>query len=239
MNIVIDVGNTRAKAGIFSQEKLEEKISFDSMAHLQQFLNDQSFQYALISSVGIATEEIASWVKVTEKKWMLSPSLSLPIQIHYATPETLGVDRIAAVCGAFALFPEKNCLVIDVGSCITYDVLDQKGNYYGGSISPGLEMRLKAMHTFTAKLPLVKINQHVNLIENSTESCLQSGALFGVLAEIEGIIVKYNKNYPELRVIMCGGDASFFENQLKPTIFAAPDLVLKGLNRILLQNASH
>ena len=238
MNIVIDVGNTRAKAGIFSQEKLEEKISFDTIAHLQQFLNNQSFQYALISSVGIATAEITSWVKVTEKKWMLSPSLPLPIQIHYATPETLGVDRIAAVCGAFALFPEKNCLVIDAGSCITYDVLDQKGNYCGGSISPGLEMRLKAMHTFTARLPLVKVNQQVNLIGNSTESCLQSGALFGVLAEIEGIVEKYNQNYAELKVIMCGGDASLFENQLKPTIFAAPDLVLKGLNRILLQNAS-
>ena len=153
--------------------------------------------------------------------------------------ETLGVDRIAAVCGAFALFPEKNCLVIDAGSCITYDVLDQKGNYCGGSISPGLEMRLKAMHTFTARLPLVKVNQQVNLIGNSTESCLQSGALYGVLAEIEGIVEKYNQNYAELRVIMCGGDASLFENQLKPTIFVAPDLVLKGLNRILLQNASY
>jgi type III pantothenate kinase len=239
MNIVIDVGNTRLKAGIFSQEKLEEKISFDSKEHLQEFLHQKSFENALISSVGITPAEIVPWVNVTEKKWVLSPLLSLPIQNLYATPETLGADRIAAVCGALSLFPEKNCLVIDAGSCITYDLVDQQGNYWGGSISPGLEMRLKAMHTFTARLPLVKLNKQVNLIGDTTERCLQSGALFGVLTEIEGIIEKYRANYPELKVIMCGGDASLFENQLKPTIFAAPDLVLKGLNRILLQNASY
>jgi type III pantothenate kinase len=187
----------------------------------------------------MAAAEIAAWTNVTEKKWILGPSLPMPIQIRYATPETLGVDRIAAACGAIALFPGKNCLAIDAGTCITYDFIDHAGNYWGGGISPGIEMRLKAMHTFTTRLPLVKVNQQASLIGNSTESCLQSGALFGVLGEIEGIIQKYDQNYQELKVIICGGDISLFENQLKPTIFAAPDLVLMGLNRILLQNASY
>jgi type III pantothenate kinase len=162
----------------------------------------------------------------------------LPVVNLYATPLTLGVDRLAGVCGAQQIFPLQHCLVIDAGTCITYDFLDKEGKYYGGGISPGLKMRFQAVHTFTAKLPLVTPKGHVPLIGNSTESCIQSGVVNGVLAELDGIIDQYGKKFEGLRVILCGGDAMFFENQLKASIFASPELVLIGLNSILNYNVN-
>ncbi|HEY5825470.1 MAG TPA: type III pantothenate kinase, partial [Cyclobacteriaceae bacterium] len=154
----------------------------------------------------------------------------------YATPTTLGVDRIAAVCGALEIYPNGNCLVVDTGTCINYEFIDAKGEYLGGAISPGIHMRLEAMHKFTARLPLVTNNPDAQLIGNSTATCMQSGVTNGVIAEIEGIITRYSHLYPDLGVILSGGDYSLFENKLKPSIFVAPELVLSGLNRILLHN---
>jgi type III pantothenate kinase len=151
----------------------------------------------------------------------------------YTTPKTLGVDRIAAVCGALQLFPQRDCLVIDTGTCITYEFLDRNARYHGGSISPGIAMRFEAMHRFTSRLPLVKPEINVPLVGDSTESAMQSGVIQGVRAEVEGIIQKYTDQYPDLKVIICGGDVRFFENHLKQTVFVAPDLVLIGLNLIL------
>ena len=237
MNLVIDAGNTRLKVGIFLEASLKEKKSFDSSDALKLFLQKNFFNNLLISSVGMSADEIASWATVSGQKIILTPSLPLPIKNQYSTPETLGVDRIAAVCGALDIFPDRNCLIIDAGTCITYELLDHNANYWGGAISPGIEMRLKAMNTFTARLPLVQIKADADLMGNNTERCLQSGAWNGVIAEVEGIIARYEKKYPELVVILCGGSASLFENRLKPTIFVAPDLVLSGLNRILRHNA--
>ncbi len=148
------------------------------------------------------------------------------------------MDRLAGVCGAIELFKETDTLVIDAGTCITYDFVDKQKNYFGGSISPGLKMRFKAVHTFTAKLPLVDSANAVGLIGDSTESSIQSGVINGMIAEIEGIIMRYQDKYPGLRVILCGGDTAFFENKLKASIFAAPDLVLIGLNSILIYNVN-
>lgn len=237
MNAVIDAGNTRAKAGIFNGKDLQEKSTFSSLEELKKFLSRNTFDNVLISSVGISATEIAESANAKDLCLTLSHILPLPIKIKYATPHTLGVDRIAAVCGALDLFPQRDCLVIDAGTCITYEWLDKEANYYGGSISPGLEMRLKAMHTFTARLPLVNVNPEVDLVGDSTEHGMQSGAWYGVLAEMEGVIDRYKIKYPEIQVLVCGGNASLFENRLKHTIFAAPDLVLGGLNRILLHNA--
>jgi type III pantothenate kinase len=162
--------------------------------------------------------------------------LPLPIKILYATPQTLGVDRIAGSCGALQLFPGKNTLVIDAGTCITYDFTDSSKQYYGGSISPGLKMRFQAVHTFTARLPLVSPAENPELIGNSTETSIQSGIVNGTVAEIDGIIDRYRQKYPDLQVILCGGDGPFFENKLKASIFASPDLVLIGLNSVLIHN---
>ena len=146
------------------------------------------------------------------------------------------VDRIAGVCGAQQKFPGEPCLVIDAGTCITYDFLDRQGNFLGGGISPGLMMRFQAVHTFTSKLPLVNPVEKVNLIGDSTERCIQSGVINGLAEELNGIIRRYQGEFDGLRVILCGGDARFFENILKGPIFAVPELVLSGLNSILNYN---
>lgn len=236
MNAVIDAGNTRAKAGIFKGKNLHEKISFSSMNELKKFLSENTFDNVLIGSVGTSSTEMAECANVKHLCLALSHTLPLPIKIKYATPHTLGVDRIAAACGALELFQGHDCLVIDAGTCITYELLDKEATYHGGAISPGLEMRLKAMHTFTARLPLVEINQDVSLIGNTTESCMQSGVLFGTLSEAEGIIDRYRQRYPALKVVLCGGDAPLLHRLLNPDYTVAPDLVLHGLNTILLYN---
>ena len=236
MNLVIDSGNTRFKAATFSGMHLEKKYSFLNREELKDFLNHHTFDNAIVSSVSLDGNEMLGWIKASKKK-LLTHLLPLPIQIKYKTPETLGVDRIAAVCGAIDIFHDKNSLVIDAGTAITYDFIDNHGNYEGGAISPGIEMRFESLHTFTERLPLVTKTGDLPLIGNSTETCIRSGVLNGVVAEMEGIINNYKQLYPDLGVVLCGGDSFFFENKLKPTIFAAPDLVLSGLNRILLHNA--
>ncbi len=218
-------------------DQLQESMLFYSLHELPLALAKRSFENALISSVNHLPSEQELVINVLGKKLLLTHHLPLPINLMYKTPETLGMDRIAAACGASSIFPERDCLVIDMGTCINYEFIDAKKNYHGGSISPGMDMRFKAMHTFTARLPLVKLNSQVQLTGTDTEKCMQSGVFYGIVGEIEAMILQYQQKYPQLLVILCGGDASLFENKLKPTIFAAPDLVLMGLNRILSHNA--
>jgi type III pantothenate kinase len=237
MNIVVDYGNSSAKVGIFDQRALTDKRVFREEAALKDFLQNFPADHFIISSVNTEAETVVSWT-TAKNKFILHHTLPLPVKNLYATPQTLGVDRIAGVCGAQQIFPATNCLVIDAGTCITYDFVDAQGNYHGGSISPGLKMRFDAMHTFTARLPLVHAVADPALIGNSTETCMQSGAIFGLIEEIEGIIRRYSEKFDGLKVILCGGDTGFFENKLKASIFASPELVLSGLNSILLHNVS-
>lgn len=233
MNLVVDSGNTRIKIGLFKDRELIMKKSFLKLTELKDFMLASSADHLLVSSVNHDSTEILSWSNSTGKKISLTSLLSLPIRVAYQTPQTLGVDRLAAVCGAQDLFPTRNCLIIDAGTCINYELLDAQNVYHGGAISPGITMRFEAMHKFTARLPLVSANENIDLIGNTTATCLQSGVMNGVLAEVKGIIKQYQVLYPELTVILCGGDYPFFENRLKPAIFVAPELVLIGLNRIL------
>lgn len=236
MNVVIDAGNTRTKVGLFEGTELVRVETFLDLESLKKFITATTASHVLVSSVNHDPAEILSWSKAQGKKISLSSALPLPIHLEYKTPHTLGVDRLAAVCGAQELFPDKNCLIIDAGTCINYEFLDAHGVYHGGAISPGISMRFEAMHTFTARLPLVTANAHVGLIGNSTETCMQSGVMNGVVEEVKGIIRQYQILYPDLTVIICGGDYTFFENNLKPSIFVTPELVLIGLNRILRHN---
>jgi len=237
MNIVVDYGNSSAKVGIFDHLLLKEKIVFRKEDELKSFLQNFQADHFIISSVNTEARTVAEWT-TAKKKFILHHTLPLPVQNLYATPQTLGVDRIAGICGAQQLYPATNCLVIDAGTCITYDFLDSEGRYLGGSISPGLKMRFEAMHTFTARLPLVHATENPPLTGNSTETCMQSGAIHGLTEEIDGIIRRYSENFSGLKVILCGGDTAFFENRLKAAIFAVPELVLSGLNSILLYNVS-
>ncbi len=237
-NLIIDCGNSSAKVGIFHDRECVEKLVFASIDELKFFLENFSAQHCIVSSVTIDAASILSWTKQVPHQFVLSATLPLPIKNLYGTPETLGADRIAGVCGAHEIFPAAPCLVIDAGTCITYDFIDQQGSFLGGSISPGLRMRFNAMHTFTAKLPLVEPVDFPELIGSNTETCMQSGVVNGLVAELQGIIQQYDDKFPDLKIILSGGDARFFENKLKGSIFAVPELVLGGLNSILLHNVS-
>jgi type III pantothenate kinase len=151
----------------------------------------------------------------------------------YNTPETLGKDRLAGVVGAMQLMPASDILVIDAGTALTYDIVTSSGEYLGGAISPGITMRYKALHTFTNRLPLLDYNDDAQLIGYDTSSCIHSGVLNGAAAEMEGIIQQYRQIYPGLRIILTGGDQNYFDKRLKIKTFAAPNLVLEGLNLIL------
>ena len=236
MNIVVDYGNSSAKVGIFDGDKLTHQYNFPNAEELRKFLENFSAENFIISSVTKVPADVSAWATRVKRKFILNPQLPLPVKIKYATPATLGVDRIAGVCGAQHMFQDTNTLVIDAGTCITYDFLDKQGNFLGGGISPGLTMRFQAVHNFTARLPLVASTDDPPLIGDSTESCIQSGVINGVIAEINGIISLYKQKFEELTVILSGGDARFFENKLKGSIFAVPELVLSGLNSILIHN---
>lgn len=232
MNLVVDIGNTRIKSATFDQTSLVEKNAFDSIEGFNEYLIGKTFDHSIVSSVSKAPPLLP----VKGKQIQLTSTLSFPIVISYDTPQTLGVDRIAAACGAYQLFPGEDCLVIDMGTCITYDFLSAKGAYEGGAISPGVKMRFAAMNHFTARLPLAEPIADAPLTGKSTTASLQSGVINGVLEEIKGFISRYQSRYAGLKTVVCGGDLAFFENSIKPSIFAAPDLVLIGLNRILLHH---
>ena len=236
-NLVVDAGNTFLKAALFDSGELKTKKSFSNATELKAFLRETPAQHILVSTLSIPVEEILSSSIASEKKIGLHPELPTPLKNKYATPLTLGVDRMAAACGAWTLYPQQNSLVIDMGTCINYELVTEASEYLGGAISPGVQMRADAMHSFTARLPAIRPTETwPPLTGDSTVSCLQSGVMNGTLEEIKGTIARYQERYPGIRVILCGGDAPFFENHLKPSIFVAPDLVLLGLNSILMHN---
>jgi type III pantothenate kinase len=238
MNVVVDIGNTRVKLALFEHGILLEEMN--SMDFDANFWRKIILKFPDISSVIISsTRKTQDFGFISEDffKLILNSDTPLPISINYNTPETLGRDRIAAAVGSYLLFPSKATLVIDAGTCITYEYLDAKGVYQGGGISPGLQMRLDAMHHFTGNLPeLSMIEGDVALLGKDTNSAMYSGAKNGLIAEIEGLIAEYKSQFGVEVVVLTGGDAQGFEKQVKNTIFAAPQLVLMGLNHILEHN---
>ncbi len=188
----------------------------------------------IIASVREIDPELISFLNSKIEFTHLNELTPLPFENKYETPVSLGYDRVAAVAGASAIFPKKDVLVINAGTCITYDFITAKNTYLGGSISPGIQMRFKALHTFTGKLPLIKpdFETNVRIIGNNTERSIMSGVLNGISCEVDGIIDNYKLQFPELKVIISGGDYKYFDKSLKNNIFASPNIVLTGLNRI-------
>ncbi|HCS21685.1 MAG TPA: pantothenate kinase [Bacteroidetes bacterium] len=231
MNGIIDIGNTSVKWAVFDGELLIEsgRMPYGEWKSVQKAHARYKPDNWFMSSVQTlpVTNELGFEYEVFDL------NTALPVTIRYTTPSTLGKDRIAAICGARHVFPASACLVIDAGSCITFDIMDEKGNYFGGSISPGIEMRLKAMHTYTEKLPLLSWEEPDGFIGDTTRSSMLQGVKQGVLGETLYQISLYEEKFPGLQVLITGGDASFFEKNLKKGIFAAPNLVLIGLNTIL------
>jgi len=233
--LIIDVGNTLTKVAIFTSNQIIEQTSVKELTdHLiLQIKIKHNPTCAIMSSVGKPDDNLLNLLKKHFEFFELTHNTPVPIRNNYATPETLGKDRLAAVVGAYNLFPGQNCLIIDAGTCITYDFLDSLGIYQGGAISPGINLRFKSLHTFTNRHPLVNHRNFTGLIGKSTEDSILSGVINGTMAEIEGIIEKYNNEYTNLVVVLTGGDRNYFDKKLKNSIFAVPNLVLKGLNEIL------
>lgn len=236
-NLAIDLGNSAIKYAFFADLALERAGQVSTTKELQQLPEITAVDNIILSSVRTGEGNLAEALPFTGKLITLNYQTSVPLQNHYLTPQTLGMDRLAAVVGANYLFPDFDCLVIDAGTCITCDFVDKEKNFRGGSISPGLQMKFRAMHTFTQKLPLVEqTSLPVPLAGRTTAEAMQSGVLNGTVAELNGIISAYAEKSSQLVVVLCGGDAAFFETSLKAHIFAVPELVLIGLNRILNYN---
>ncbi len=237
MNLIIDIGNTLTKVAVFQNDGLLYRCSFERELFLEKiekiFQDYPETKAAILSSVVKSTKKEEDFLKKHISLCVLSPDLKLPFSNAYATPETLGKDRIALIAGAVKKYPKKNVLVVDAGTCVTYDLKTGNETYLGGAISPGLDMRFKAMHKFTGKLPLVKRTEDVKSVGNSTESSLQSGGINGLAYEIDTFIERYSIEYKYLTVILTGGDMQFLCKQLKNSIFANPILLLEGLNYIL------
>lgn len=236
MNICIDIGNTNTKLGFFRGNDLLEIRQNVADREILKIIKETKPENVLLSSVRKGIGKIVEGSSKIAKTYVLSHVTPLPIQILYETPRTLGADRIAVAVGAGFLHNNQNCLIIDIGTCITYDFIDKSGQYHGGGISPGVEMKLKAMHKFTSKLPVVAAKGKQKLIGKTTKECMLSGVINGTIAEMEGIISRYEQFFDDLTIIICGGEAIFFESKIKGHIFAVPNLVLVGLNQILRFN---
>lgn len=246
MNLVIDWGNSSLKVGWFDDDTLQKTGHYDTAEALLADLSRQrddhkSVEHILVSSTNRSAQEIqAQLIDAERDVLVLDAKRPVPIKKAYDTPHTLGTDRIAAAVGAVALFPEQPCLVIDMGTCMTADFVDRDAVFRGGLISPGLRMRFRAMHEQTARLPLVDLaTKWPDLTARNTQDAMQSGVMNGMLFEMNGIIDQYHQEYPNLVVLVCGGDAPVFESRLKQPIFAVPELVLVGLNRILRYNVEN
>ena len=263
---VVDIGNTFAKVGLFEEDKLIEVKTGLEIEALDDFLSLKKVKKVIISSVTRNQDELeAIFDPIVFDKLILTPSTAIPIEKDYETPHTLGSDRLAAAVGANFLYPDTNCLIIDMGTAIKYDYVSvedgkRSGTFRGGIISPGMRIRFESLHTFTKRLPLVSAEgipagEIPPLIGKNTKACIQSGVVNGIIAEVNGMIENYRK-LGKCQVILCGGDASFFESQIKKSNFAGsfeidsaenrlithtkieliPNLVLIGLNRILIYN---
>jgi len=241
LNLVTDIGNTRSKAGLFQGGELVEQWSWAhekfSFELLKTIATNHRVQNIILSTVRQLPED-SGWASIEDDFFclLLSETTPLPFQNLYRTPQTLGKDRLAAVAGAQALFPGQACLVVDAGTCITYEVLTAEGAYTGGNIAPGLRMRLQAMHTFTAKLPLTEPGETENRIGYNTQSALMNGAQEGILFEIAGYANYCREQFGTVQILLTGGDADFLSKKLKSEIFVDQNLVLRGLDQILSYN---
>lgn len=193
---------------------------------------------AIVSTVKPYDEELKQFLTENFDQFIeLDQNTPVPIENRYETPETLGKDRLAAAIGANEIFPDQNLLIIDAGTAITYDFVSEKNQYLGGNISPGLEMRFKALNQFTGSLPLINYSNEYQKIGKNTTDAIRAGVQNGIIYEIDQTIDFFNRNYQNLQIIMTGGDSNFFDKKLNYSIFVHFNLTLIGLNRILEHNA--
>ncbi|HEX7366309.1 MAG TPA: type III pantothenate kinase [Pelobium sp.] len=241
LNLVVDIGNSAVKLAIFDHNKItfhQKKASLSS-TELQQLIYTKAIENVIVSSVKAGFSFTENEISKRVNYIQFNATTKIPVVNRYKSPETLGLDRLAAVIGAQALIPKQAALVIDAGTCITYDHITEGGEYFGGSISPGIKMRFDAMHHFTAKLPQVKFDDTFNLpFGKNSADAISSGAVNGAIYEAEGFIKTFLSHHPAGKIILTGGDSTFFDTKFKNSIFAhlilhEPNLVLIGLNTVV------
>ena len=239
MQLAIDIGNTRVKSAIFDGNELKHFFVYDSTTELlasgilEKYAPTNCILASVVNDIEPFLEKLSWKVKVL----LFNSDTPTPIKNLYKTALTLGSDRLASAVGGNNFSPNSNVLVIDAGTCIKYNFVNSNNEYLGGAISPGLQMRFKAMHTFTSRLPLIEVDENFEaLIGTNTKESIVSGAQKGAVAEVDGIIAEYKQQYPDIQVLLTGGDVNFFAKRLKNSIFADPNLILKGLNVILDHN---
>lgn len=242
MNLVIDVGNTNVKLAVFQGDKIIgnklsklESLEKDIAVLVKEF---KAIKKAIVSSVGKLNRKDIQIILKQIDVYILNKSSTLPFKSKYKTPETLGVDRIALVSASVKVYPNQNVLIIDAGTCITYDCITSENVYLGGAISPGIRLRYQSLNNLTSNLPLLEKKAPKNIIGDSTKESIHSGVINGILMEIDGTIQEYDEKYKDLTVILTGGDADFLSKQLKSSIFANSNFLLEGLNFILELNSN-
>jgi type III pantothenate kinase len=235
MNLTIDIGNSRVKTAVFkgtaiSKATVHENFDLKKLKAVAH----KGIQNVIVCTVKDYPAEWKTFLKKNFNFIELSDKTPVPIKNNYATPATLGKDRLASAVAANSILPGKNVLAINAGTCITYDFVDSKGVYHGGSISPGVEMRFKALHTFTGRLPLVETEEKISaLVGKTTKQSILSGVQQGILKEIEGVIGEYKKSFNNLQILITGGSSPWLKKHLAVKINMEPFLTLKGLNVIL------
>jgi len=237
MVLTIDIGNSLIKCAVFEADMIIQKYVFEKSKADKEIatilFNHPNIKNGILSSVGKIDDII--FLKKLKKRITIvevNHKSILPFNNKYTTPHTLGQDRMVLAAGATLLFPKKNRLIIDVGTCITYDFVNQEDEYLGGAISPGLTLRYKALHNYTEKLPLLSPKIPNNFIGNSTDEAIQSGVVIGIINEIDGFISQYSLKYKDLTIILTGGDTDFLAKSIKSTIFANSNFLLESLNAL-------
>ncbi|WP_264520452.1 type III pantothenate kinase [Flavobacterium sp. N1994] len=240
MLLTIDVGNTRIKAAVFEQNTLIELFIFEQEALLNKihFLMHQypKIVNLVVASVGNVEKDLFLSIEDRVTIHFITHESKFPFTNLYSTPTTLGIDRMVLASGAVLQFPNQNRLVIDAGTCITYDFIDTNDQYLGGAIAPGIRLRYESLHHQTAKLPLLQKKHPEDYIGNSTQESIHSGVINGVAFEIDGFIEQYKTQYAKFIIILTGGDAEFLAMRLKNTIFANSNFLLESLNQTFQYN---
>jgi len=237
-SICFDFGNTRLKAAIFTNASLTELrvLENGNVQEIEQLLAEFSPTKTILSSVIHHEKAIESLLAKNTKFHLLGPNTQLNFTTPVGKPETIGADRLALVAAAVAAFPKEHNLIISLGTCITYNFVNNEAAFLGGSISPGMQMRFKAMHEHTALLPLIEPTNDFPLVGYDTKTNLLSGVILGMAAEIDGIISAYEEKYAKFNVLLTGGDICYFVPHLKKRIFADQNLIFKGLYAICEKN---
>ena len=239
MKLIIDIGNTVVKMVAFRGDEPVDVVraEVDNTSPLSAFVRKYDFRRGIVCSVrDLSRCEEEALLRLPFPLLRFSSETPIPIHNRYRTPQTLGSDRLAAVVGASALRPNTDLLIIDAGTCITYEVIDARGNYWGGNIAPGMQMRLRALHEFTARLPLVDPEGEVPGMGYSTETAIRSGVLRGMKYEIEGYIKSMRSKFPHLQVFLTGGNLINFDEDIRKLVFTDKYIVPRGLNKILDYN---